>query len=85
MSSIFLYTRKLRKPFRITLRTRTWDKLLNLKKAISVDSKELSVYITRNLAREYTEHLHLMLKKKQKTRNFEEEWPSPKTKNCQIR
>ena len=47
-------------------------KLSNLKNAISVDSKKLSVYITRNSTGEITDHL-VMSKNKGTTGNTEEE------------
>ena len=60
----FYYTfRNKEKPFPIALRTRTRDKISNLKNAISADSKELSVYVTHNSVGENTHHL-VMLKKK---------------------
>ena len=44
-------------PFEAHFGRATRTKLCNLKNAISVDSKDLSVYITRNTAGEITDHL----------------------------
>ena len=50
-------------PFELHFGREPGTKLSTLKKAISVDSKDLSVYITRNSAGEITDHL-VMSKKK---------------------
>ena len=50
-------------PFELHFGREPGTKLFNLKNAISVDSKDLSIYITRNSAREITDHL-VMSKKK---------------------
>ena len=50
-------------PFELHFGREPGTKLSNLKNAISVDSKDLSVYITRNSADEITDHL-VMSKKK---------------------
>ena len=50
-------------PFEIHFGRETGTKLSNLKNAVSVDSKDLSVYITQNSAGEITDHL-VMSKKK---------------------
>ena len=50
-------------PFELHFGREPGTKLSNLKNAISVDSKDLSVYITRNSAGEITDHL-VMSKKK---------------------
>ena len=59
-------------------------KLSNLKNTTSVDSKDLSVYITRHSAGEITDHL-VMSKKKSNDPKYRRGWLSPKTKNRQIR
>ena len=56
-------------PFEIHLGREPRTKLSNLKNAVSVDSKDLSVYITRNSAGEITDHL-VMSKKKTVDPNF---------------
>ena len=50
-------------PFELHFGQKPGTKLFNLKNTVSVDSKELSVYITRNSAGKITDHL-LMSKKK---------------------
>ena len=50
-------------PFEIQFGRAPRTRLTNLKNAVSVDSKDLSVYITRNTAGEITDHL-VMSKKK---------------------
>ena len=50
-------------PFELHFGRKQETKLSNVKKAISVDSKDLSVYITRNSAGEITGYL-VMLKQK---------------------
>ena len=55
-------------PFELHFGRKPGTKLSNLKNAISVNSKDISVYITRNSAGEITDHL-VMSKKRQMTRN----------------
>ena len=56
----------------------------HLKKAISVDSKDLSVYITRNTAGEITDHL-VLSKKKTVEQKFRRGMTFSQTKNQPIR
>ena len=57
------HTEMKKKPFEQHFGRKPRTKLSNLKNAISVDSKELSVYITRNSTGEITDHL-VMSKRK---------------------
>ena len=59
------HTEMMKTPFEQHFGRRPRTKLSNLNNAISVDSKELSVYITRNSTGEITDHL-VMSKKKSK-------------------
>ena len=70
--------------FELPFGRKPWTKMSNLKNAIWVDSKDLSVYITRNSAGEITDHL-VMSKKKTTTRSVGGGWLSRKTKNRLIR
>ena len=66
------HTEMKKTPFEQHFEPQPRTKLSNLKNAISVDSKELSVYITRNSTGDITDHL-VMSKKKAMTRSTEEE------------
>ena len=66
-------------PFEIHFEREPRTKLSNLKHAVSVDSKDLSVYITRNSAGEITDHL-VMSKKKTVDPKFRREMTFQQTK-----
>ena len=67
-------------PFEIQFGRAPRTRLTNLKKAVSVDSKVLSVYITRNTAGEITDHL-VMSKKKTVEPKFRRGMSFSQTKN----
>ena len=52
-------------PFELNFGREPGTKLFHLKNAVSVDSKDLSVYITRDSAGEVTDHLVMSKKNKQ--------------------
>ena len=63
------HTEMKKTPFEQHFGRKPRTKLSNLKNAIAVDSKELSVYITRNSTGEITDHL-VMSKKKNNDPNY---------------
>ena len=71
-------------PFELHVGPKPGPKLFNLKNAISVDSKDLSVYITRNSAEEITDHL-VMSKKESNNPKYRTGMTLLKTRNRQIR
>ena len=72
-------------PFELHFGRKPRTKLTNIKNAISADSKDLSVYITRNSTGEITDHLVMSKKKTTDPKYGRSPRPSPRRKNRQIR